>query len=64
MKKPEPGSLPENLKCEECGHTERVKFHCGAPMHIESDQLVCWMGSDCGHVNLPTHHEKHMILVR
>ena len=63
MKKPEPGSLPDNLKCVDCDHTEKVKNHCGAPMHIEGEQLVCWMGTGCGVAELPQHHDKHMTLV-
>ena len=62
MKKPEAGSLPEVLHCVECDHTEKVKFHCGAPMHIEGKQLVCWMGTECGVAELPKHHEQYMTL--
>lgn len=63
MEKPKAGSLPEMLKCEECGHTEKVAYHCGVPMHIDNEQLVCWMGSGCGVNNLPQHHDKIMTLV-
>lgn len=44
-----------NLKCAKCGHTEPVPMHCGQPMHIEGDKLVCWMGPKCGEQDLPTH---------
>ena len=65
MKKPAPGSLPDILACEDasCNHTEKVKMHCGAPMHIEGGQLVCWMGTDCGTAELPNHHNKPMKLI-
>ena len=33
-----------------------------APMHIENNQLVCWMGPDCGTATLPIHHDRSMHL--
>ena len=29
-------------------------------MHIEEDQLVCWMGPNCGSQSIPKHHDKIM----
>ena len=64
MHKPASGSLPDILVCQVdgCNYTEKVQKHCMAPMHIEHDQLVCWMGPDCGTAPLPTHHDQPMKL--
>lgn len=56
-----PKNLPDTLKCQECDHTMPAPKHCGAPMHIEGNQLVCWMGTECGVKPLPKHHNKPMI---
>lgn len=58
-----PKNRKEILKCVECDYTEKAPIHCRAPMHIENNQLVCWMGPDCGVAELPKHHDKFMILV-
>jgi len=43
------------LVCPKCGEEVSVPVHCGKEMHIEDDQLVCWMGPTCGHQDLPEH---------
>ena len=48
------------LKCQECDHEMDIPMHCGKPMHIEGDQLVCWMGPNCGSQSIPKHHDKVM----
>ncbi|WP_457559480.1 hypothetical protein [Candidatus Harpocratesius sp.] len=48
------------LKCQTCGTTQPVPMHCGKPMHIEGDQLVCHMGTHCGAQAIPTHCGKPM----
>ncbi len=55
------------LLCEECGHTEKVPMHCKQPMHLEevegAHKLVCWMGTSCGVMDIPTHHDKQMKVI-
>ena len=51
----------QKLKCQDCEYEIDIPMHCGKPMHIEGDQLVCWMGSECGKQSIPKHHEKNMI---
>ena len=62
-----PKNLPEMLKCEECEFTMDAPKHCRAPMHLEEVdgvlELVCWMGSGCGHQTLPEHEHNAWILV-
>jgi Cu+-exporting ATPase len=53
----------EKLKCVECGYKQDVPMHCGKPMHKEGDQLVCWMGAECGAQPIPEHHGKPMEIV-
>ncbi len=43
------------LVCVKCGHEEPVPMHCGKEMHVEGEQLVCWMGAECGHQDIPVH---------
>ena len=43
------------LVCEKCGAEVSVPVHCGKEMHIEGDQLICWMGAVCGHQDIPEH---------
>ena len=43
------------LVCEKCGAEVSVPVHCGKEMHMEGDQLVCWMGPTCGHQDAPEH---------
>lgn len=54
------------LKCRVCDHTEILPSHCKQPMHIETvneiDQLVCWMGPNCGVKVLPSHCNQPMII--
>ena len=52
-----------NLKCTECGKEQDLPMHCGKPMHVEGDQLVCWMGPGCGAQPIPVHHDKPMGIV-
>jgi P-type Cu+ transporter len=55
------------LKCQECGETQAVPWHCNQPMHVEqvngTDKFACWMGPDCGQQDVPLHHGKPMLLV-
>ncbi|TXT53881.1 MAG: Copper-exporting P-type ATPase [Promethearchaeota archaeon] len=51
------------LKCQECNYIEELPKHCGKPMHIEGESLVCWMGPQCGEQNIPEHHGKPMQVV-
>lgn len=48
------------LKCQECDYTQEIPTHCGKPMHLENNQLVCWMGPSCGVQSIPEHHGKPM----
>ncbi|MHA1293546.1 MAG: hypothetical protein ACTSQJ_12885 [Promethearchaeota archaeon] len=51
------------LKCSECGFEQDIPMHCGKPMLKEGNQLVCWMGANCGSQSIPEHHEKPMDLI-
>jgi len=51
------------LKCQVCDYDMDIPMHCGKPMHKEGDQLVCWMGPECGHQLIPEHHEKQMEII-
>jgi YHS domain-containing protein len=44
-----------NLECTNCGVKLELPQHCGKPMHKEGDQLVCWMGPECGSQPIPEH---------
>ncbi len=59
--------MTEKLKCQECDYIEPVPMHCKQPMHIEVingiEQLVCWMGPECGLQDLPVHHDRPMNLI-
>lgn len=52
------------LTCVVCNHTEDLPMHCGKPMHLEdvegTEKLVCWMGTECGEMNIPEHCSKPM----
>ncbi|TXT63644.1 MAG: Copper-exporting P-type ATPase [Promethearchaeota archaeon] len=48
------------LKCTDCDYEQDIPMHCGKPMHKEGDQLVCWMGPECGAQPIPEHHGKPM----
>ncbi len=49
-----------NLECLSCGVKLELPQHCGKPMHKEGDQLVCWMGPECGAQKIPEHCGKTM----
>jgi len=51
------------LKCVECGIEQDIPMHCGQAMHKEGDQLVCWMGANCGAQPIPEHHGKSMDVI-
>ncbi len=61
--KKEENKIMGKLVCEECGFEQEIPMHCNKPMHIEGDQLVCWMGDSCGSQPIPEHHGKPMSLV-
>ena len=54
------------LVCQECGFKKPLPTHCNRPMHYETidgkDKLVCWMGSECGVIDIPLHCGKPMEL--
>ena len=52
-----------NLVCGKCGAEVSAPVHCGKDMHMEGDQLVCWMGASCGAQSIPEHHSKPMEVV-
>ena len=52
------------LKCVECGVEQDLPMHCGQPMHLEDNQLVCWMGPNCGIQLIPDHHRKQMKIIK
>jgi Cu+-exporting ATPase len=58
--------MSQGLNCQICGYTEPIPMHCGQPMHIENvdgeAKLVCWMGPECGVQDIPTHHDKPMLM--
>lgn len=56
-------SKMSKLKCAECGKSQELPMHCGKPMHKEGDQLVCWMGAQCGSQPIPEHHGKPMEII-
>ena len=49
------------LVCEKCNEEKSVPMHCGQEMHQEGDQLVCWMGTGCGHQPMEQHCGQPMI---
>lgn len=52
----------EKIVCLKCNHEVDVPQHCGKPMHIEGENLVCWMGSHCGVQPIPEHCGQLMVL--
>ena len=57
-------NLIEVLKCSQCGAIQDIPMHCEKPMHIEGEQLVCWMGATCGAQPIPEHCNKPMEIVK
>lgn len=59
--------MAEKFKCQICDYTEPIPMHCKQPMHVETiegkEQLVCWMGPECGVQDIPTHHKKPMQII-
>ncbi len=51
--------MASKLKCSKCGYEMAMPNHCNKPMHVGPvkgrDELVCWMGPDCGHQEIPSH---------
>jgi hypothetical protein len=62
QKQEEKSKMPK-LRCVECGVKQELPTHCGKPMHKEGDQLVCWMGAECGAQPIPKHHDKPMEII-
>ncbi len=50
------------LVCTKCGEEAAVPTHCGQDMHVEGNQLVCWMGAGCGAQEIPKHCDEYMEL--
>ncbi len=50
------------LVCGICGEKLDVPVHCNKEMHIEGDQLVCWMGAACGAQDIPEHCGQSMAI--
>jgi RNase P subunit RPR2 len=50
------------LVCKKCGIEMAMPMHCGQEMHQEGNQLVCWMGAECGHQAIPKHHGAPMAI--
>ncbi|MHA2394222.1 MAG: heavy metal translocating P-type ATPase [Promethearchaeota archaeon] len=63
LKKQEEDKKVGKLKCVECGLEQDLPMHCGQAMHLENDQLVCWMGPSCGLQPIPEHHGKPMEVI-
>ena len=61
--KSESDKIMGKLKCQECDYTQEIPTHCGKPMHLENNQLVCWMGPSCGAQPIPEHHGKPMQII-
>ncbi len=56
--------MASKLKCSKCGYEMAMPNHCSKPMHVgavkDHDELVCWMGPECGHQEIPSHCGKPM----
>ena len=52
------------ISCPTCGTTQNCPGTVGGSMHPEGEQLVCWMGADCGSQAVPAHHGRPMVLRR
>ncbi|MHA1888079.1 MAG: hypothetical protein ACTSX0_08625 [Promethearchaeota archaeon] len=50
------------LKCTNCNYTQEIPKHCGKPMHIEGNKLICHMGAHCGAQIIPQHCGEGMII--
>jgi hypothetical protein len=52
------------LLCAKCGAAAPVPKHCGRPMAVQEvegkKRLVCWMGTECGVQDIPSHCEVTM----
>ncbi len=62
-KNKEQKSKMPKLKCVQCDHKQALPMHCGKPMQRAGDQLVCWMGAECGSQPIPEHHGKPMEII-
>ncbi len=53
-----------NLICTVCSHSQEIPIHCGQKMHVEEvngkEKLVCWMGPECGEIDIPQHCDNPM----
>ena len=58
----------QRLKCQSCDYSEPIPMHCKQPMHIEKvdgeEKLVCWMGPECGVQDIPSHHDKPLLMIQ
>lgn len=56
--------MASKLKCSKCGYEMVMPNHCNKPMHVGAvqgrNELVCWMGPECGHQEIPSHCGKPM----
>ena len=57
MNKPKAGLFPDTLACvdEKCNQTQTAPTHCGASIHIEGDNLLCCMVSECSSTRLSSY---------
>jgi hypothetical protein len=60
--------MDSKLKCEKCGAEIATPMHCDRPMHVENvngtAKLVCWMGTQCGVADIPSHCGSSMQEIR
>jgi hypothetical protein len=61
---PETEYIIQKFECQECNYTEEVPTHCGKPMRLKDDSLICWMGPDCESSDIPEHHGKPMKIIQ
>ncbi len=58
----------EVLACQQCSHVEPLPVHCGKPMQLVGNELVCWRGEHapcCGRESkmpIPMHHDSPMVV--
>jgi hypothetical protein len=55
------------LICQDCEYKKPLPKHCNRPMHHEivdgKEKLICWMGPECGIIDIPTHCGRPMKII-